>query len=282
MKCTLCKKEVIFPFSCRFCKSSFCSEHRLPENHDCNQIPPKTTLSKYYFKKENAFVSEDELHFERKNQPKDQPPYQSLEAKKKSNRKVLVIVTVLAFLMLSTILFMDYNYKINGQKNFDLAFQLGTDAGETTGYADGYSKGEQAGYDEGYDRGEEIGYVQGLVDGTGSGYSIRDPTYQEMTDFISSDTTDKNTYSTNYVCHDFSADVKNNAFLEGYRCGFVYIEFPNSAHAIVCFDTVDQGLIFIEPQYDNILTMTIGQSLFDYNLIPLDYDNTLIDYSIIW
>ncbi len=38
MKCEICGREVSLPFRCQYCGSSFCSEHRLPENHQCPQI----------------------------------------------------------------------------------------------------------------------------------------------------------------------------------------------------------------------------------------------------
>jgi Zn-dependent protease len=38
MKCQKCQKETILPFRCQHCGGQFCSEHRLPENHECPQI----------------------------------------------------------------------------------------------------------------------------------------------------------------------------------------------------------------------------------------------------
>jgi Zn-dependent protease len=38
MKCQKCQKEVFLPFQCPYCKGYFCSEHRLPENHECPRI----------------------------------------------------------------------------------------------------------------------------------------------------------------------------------------------------------------------------------------------------
>ena len=93
-----------------------------------------------------------------------------------------------------------------------------------------------------------------------NGYSsIRDPTYQEALQFISSDQTDKNQYSQSYICINFANDFVDNALNEGYRCGLVIIEFPETRHAIVCFNTSDKGLIFIEPQNDALVTLTTEQ-----------------------
>jgi len=38
MKCEKCQQEVFLPFRCPYCGGYFCSEHRLPENHNCPQI----------------------------------------------------------------------------------------------------------------------------------------------------------------------------------------------------------------------------------------------------
>jgi hypothetical protein len=50
----------------------------------------------------------------------------------------------------------------------------------------------------------------------------------------------------------------------GYRFGFVYTEFWDSAHAIACFDTTDNGLIYVEPQTDEIVSVSVGQPYCDY------------------
>ena len=105
----------------------------------------------------------------------------------------------------------------------------------------------------------DAGYAQGVEDGPGSGWYLRDPTYAEAIAFIDSDRTDENEYTDDYVCYDFTADFDSNAFQMGYRCGFVYIEFPDSAHAIACFNTTDRGLIYIEPQNDEIVDVAVGR-----------------------
>ncbi|MEM3576981.1 MAG: AN1-type zinc finger domain-containing protein [Candidatus Bathyarchaeia archaeon] len=43
MQCEKCNKEVFLPFRCPYCGGYFCSEHRLPENHECPQIEKART-----------------------------------------------------------------------------------------------------------------------------------------------------------------------------------------------------------------------------------------------
>ena len=38
MKCQKCQKEVFLPFRCQYCGDYFCSEHHLPENHECPRM----------------------------------------------------------------------------------------------------------------------------------------------------------------------------------------------------------------------------------------------------
>lgn len=35
VKCQYCEKDVDLPFKCSFCNQYYCTEHRLPENHEC-------------------------------------------------------------------------------------------------------------------------------------------------------------------------------------------------------------------------------------------------------
>lgn len=137
---------------------------------------------------------------------------------------------------------------------------------------------------ESYQTGYGEGYTQGVEDGAGTGFNIRDPTYQEALQFIASDQTEQNQYNEEtYTCFEFVADFEANAFQVGYRVGFVFIEFVDGAHSIVAFDTVDKGLIFIEPQDDEIVTLTVGQTYWDRIIYePPDYNDIIIRFVVIW
>jgi len=47
-KCEKCGKEVVLPFTCNYCGNGYCDEHRLPENHDCQNQPARTPLGSTY------------------------------------------------------------------------------------------------------------------------------------------------------------------------------------------------------------------------------------------
>lgn len=38
MNCQKCGQETVFPFHCQYCGGQFCSEHHLPESHNCPKI----------------------------------------------------------------------------------------------------------------------------------------------------------------------------------------------------------------------------------------------------
>ncbi|MCJ7719486.1 hypothetical protein MUO69_06115 [Candidatus Bathyarchaeota archaeon] len=176
-------------------------------------------------------------------------------------------------------------YASGNSSGYTVGFSQGYSEGNLTGYGIGYQSGQisgsQSGYSQGYSNGNavgyETGYLQGVKDGAGRGYNVRDPTYQEMMGFIAVDKTNLNTYHyPDYVCWNFAADTINNAFKNGYRCGFVYIGFTDGyAHAVICLNTTDHGLIFIEPQNDAIVQIAVG-SYYTYT------GETIARYGIIW
>ena len=128
-------------------------------------------------------------------------------------------------------------------------------------------------------------YSRGVADGVGRGFNIRDPTYYEVMQFVSTDQSDENEYSESYSCISYAIDLKNNASSIGYKCGLVFIYFQGStgSHAINSFDTTDKGLIFIEPQTDQVVSLQVGQRYFELNRsIPSGYDDTVVRYVIAW
>jgi len=285
VKCEYCGKEVMLPYECKFCGRHFCVEHRLPESHNCPNLPPRSPLRQWKLKEtlksktaaKKRMASEGELHFIRE-------PIKEKEVEKPKPKGKLKYLIPIFCIVLISVGYVSYSFGYGNGSS--ASYRAGYNSGYNNGYANGNLTGYELGYAggnlSGYALGYEVGYLDGVIDGAGTGYNIRDPTYQEMLNFIALDSTDENEYSENYTCFHFTADVKNHAFQAGYKCGFVYIEFPDSAHAIVCFNTTDQGLIFIEPQSDEIVTLTIGQPYWDRTEYSPTYNDTVISFTIIW
>jgi hypothetical protein len=144
--------------------------------------------------------------------------------------------------------------------------------------------GHDQGKSEGYKIGYEAGYNSGLKV-TNDGYTSRNPSYAEMKEFLTRDTTNHKSYlSEEYICTDFAAEVNNNAEADGIRCATVYINYIGAGHAIVAFETTDRGLLFVEPQYDKEVQLTVGKSYSKLNgFIQRDIvDDTIQRYRVIW
>jgi hypothetical protein len=119
---------------------------------------------------------------------------------------------------------------------------------------------------------------------TDNTYNLKDPTYKEMKAFLEEDNTDSKPYQIDaHTCTDFSAEVNNNAEEAGIRCAAVYIIYPKTGHTIVAFNTTDKGLIFIEPQFDDEVSLIIGESYAAINNYKgQEVDDTIIRYRIMW
>lgn len=171
-------------------------------------------------------------------------------------------------------------YENGHTEGYETGYTEGYDNGHSVGYSEGYTTGYENGYDTGYD----FGYDNGIGIGRAHGYNRWNPTYAEMLDFIRRDKTNENEYAENvYTCWDFTADVCRNADTENIRIALVYLLFAEGAHTIVAFDTIDRGLVFIEPQSDERMYPEIGESYWPRpEYLPPDYDDTIVKITIVW
>lgn len=131
------------------------------------------------------------------------------------------------------------------------------------GYVEGYREGNRTGFSRGYQLGREEGYGEGyrkgLEDGAGRGVSLRDPAYGDVEDFVKLDKTDELRYSPEgYTFLDLAAKFKANAMEAGFRCGFAIFLLDNGVAALNCFNTTDEGMVYVEPWSDRIFTVRPG------------------------
>ena len=182
-------------------------------------------------------------------------------------------------------------------RGYSTGQEVGYSSGEQAGYDEGYDLGKTEGYDEGYGLGRtegyNEGYDQGREAGFGHGYTLRNPTREEAVAFMEEDKTSDNEYDDSdygiYVCTHFSRDVCNNAEAEGLRCAIVHVVFPDSGHAIVAFDTIDEGLVYFEAITDEEVIPKVGKSYYKcilpksghYYGAPL-FDDTIMDIIVTW
>lgn len=140
------------------------------------------------------------------------------------------------------------------------AFSKGYDQAYSRTYDSSYEEAYKTAFDKGYDKGYELGLGQSIEGGIAERVELRNPTYQEMKDFLTADDTSEKPYITGeYVCYDFTADLNNNAEAAGLRASYVRVRSTNWAHALVAFETTDRGVIYIEPQSDKEVKLELGK-----------------------
>jgi hypothetical protein len=100
--------------------------------------------------------------------------------------------------------------------------------------------------------------------------TLKNPTFEEMKVFILKDTTSRKTFVLNkYECRHFATEVDNNAEAAGWRCAFVLLCYKQGQHAVVAFDTIDRGRIFIEPQTDVAIDVKVGGMYQDQEIVEI-------------
>ena len=202
----------------------------------------------------------------------------------------IVLGMVILIEVITAVVFLDYTSAI-GRVYSDkvaAAYEGGYDNGRAQTYDVGYQEAYGEAYDRGYDKGYEIGLEAGSRERapTRIRVKLRNPTYKEMRDFLTSDEIDSNSFIRGeYVCSDFAADLNHNAEVKGIRVAYVRIRSEKWGHAVVAFETVDRGLIFIEPQSDKEAKLVIGEP-FPWRSIgaisPLTSFDPVTEIQIIW
>ncbi|AKG52981.1 hypothetical protein DGWBC_0294 [Dehalogenimonas sp. WBC-2] len=115
--------------------------------------------------------------------------------------------------------------------------------------------------------------------------AAKNPSYQQLLDFLRNDPTDTKAYNyNNFVCADFAEMLHNNAEQAGWKAAYVCIElgpspgYPiGSGHALNAFETADAGLIFIDctgllsagpSSADKIVKVVEGSAYIPNSLFP--------------
>ncbi len=100
--------------------------------------------------------------------------------------------------------------------------------------------------------------------------SARNPSYNEIMDFLRTDDTVKHKYDKpNFTCADFAVELQNHAEEHGLNCGYASLKFcgKSSGHAVDVFDTVDEGLVYVDTTSGKpIVTQDLGPGYSYYNL----------------
>jgi hypothetical protein len=207
---------------------------------------------------------------------------------------MLVSLIILALVGFGNFVLYGIAYSEGEAAGYDGGYSAGEKAGLSSSsqedYEEGYTSGKQDGYTEGYDSGKADGYEEGAQDALGHGYTLIDPTYREATRFLRNDETDENEFIEDaYVCSHFARDVCNNAEAEGLRCAYIVLIYPDGGHAIIAFETIDEGLVYFDPQADERVKPVVGKRYYQciepkpgYYYEEPPYNDTIKDILVIW
>ena len=209
-------------------------------------------------------------------------------------KRILISIALLVAVAFGSVVLYGVAYGEGETAGYD----SGYGGGYSTGQEAGYSSGRQDGYDEGYSSGKVEGYAggydegfdEGVEAGLGHGYSLRDPTYRQALDFLRRDKTDRGEYiEDTYVCSHFARDVCNTAEVEGLRCAYVGLIYPEGGHAIIALETIDRGLVYFDPQTDEKVNPVLGKPYYQcvvakegYYYEKSSFDDTIQDILVVW
>jgi len=121
-------------------------------------------------------------------------------------------------------------------------------------------------------------------------FHLHNPTFDEVLSFLTEDKTDSNKYiEGDYVCSHFARDVNNNADRQGIRCAYVDIRYPEAAHAIIAFNTIDNGLVYFDASTDERVRPVVGKEYWrcieprpGYYYEKPSFDDTIVDIVVTW
>lgn len=98
-------------------------------------------------------------------------------------------------------------------------------------------------------------------------------TPSELEAFLASDTVQLHSYSPDYQCADFSLDMLTRAKQSGLRAHVVEITYNDgSKHDLIAFDVQNVGLVFVEPQIDTMVEVSVGQPYINSSQIIASYE----------
>jgi hypothetical protein len=74
-----------------------------------------------------------------------------------------------------------------------------------------------------------------------------------------------------------------------YRCGLVAIDYNGPGHAIVAFNTTDRGVVYFEPQSDEMVLLKVGARYYTcivvkpgYHYDPPSHNDTILSFNVVW
>ncbi|MEK7354530.1 MAG: hypothetical protein AABZ77_08510 [Chloroflexota bacterium] len=154
--------------------------------------------------------------------------------------------------------------------------------GYTAGYSKGYDEGLIKGNEAGYQAGSKLGYIAAggaavSINETGY-YFLYNPTYDEITSTLARSEMDS------------AQQILDYAKANGIRAAYVRVPIAREAsegrvylYQLVAFETVDRGMIIIEPRSHREVKVETGQSYSALNGFPASpFDDTITKVTLVW
>ncbi len=154
----------------------------------------------------------------------------------------------------------------------------GFEEGRTQGYETGFREGSKAGFQKGSKIGYAMSQDKDISDFREGFYFTYNPTYDEV-QAILAESKKTSAMEINYF-----------AEANGIRTAYVRCQIARKTaermvyvYHLVAFETVDKGLIIIEPRSHKEVKVEVGKSYSELNGFPTPpYDDTITKIAIVW
>lgn len=273
--CDICGAIEPLPYKCKWCGGTFCSEHRLPEKHDCiNRFNQK-----YYWNnpkiQKPIYNNQFRTHHYKKDVSTDKPQYNKRIQKSilKIRRRLTnllknlihTIITITAVTV--TIVFLGAIFFSSYLDDYVEPI-IDTIESQNPIY--------QKSIDSSYPNMSQC-YVTEYRNAT-------DPSYNELINFLRIDRTEQGLYVPGeHVCINFAIELHDNAEKNHIKAHVFSVDFTNGeSHAFDGFNTTDQGWVYIDdtgftveqkatgaPNTDSIVNPIVGSPYIPRPIFPL-------------
>ena len=188
--------------------------------------------------------------------------------------KTSIIIAVLIVVGIITSIIITSNLSNRVAANRERGFE----EGRTQGYEASFREGGRAGYQEGSKIGYEMSRDKDISDFGEGFYFTYNPTYDEVQAILAES---KKTTAT---------EINYYAETNGIRTAYVRCQIARKAaegmvyiYHLVAFETVDKGLIIIEPRSHKEVKVEVGKRYSELNGFPTPpYDDTITKITIVW
>src|SRR3990170_1172706 len=189
----------------------------------------------------------------------------------------------IALLIIAALVGAGFGVSAISSANLNNNVNTAREQGYTEGYSKGYYEGLNKGNEAGYQSGSKLGYVAAggadasSINETGY-YFMYNPTYQEITSTLAGSEMDS------------AQQILDYAKANGIRAAYVRVPIAREAsegrvylYQLVAFETVDKGMIMIEPRSLREVKVEVGKSYSVLNGFPAStYDDTITKVTVVW